>query len=203
MLNKAISILGVLFMLMMTATMTFANDQLTGGAAGANTTASTFNGYIVRLEWFSPSVTQLRMVVKSKQAMLQKFIVNSETRIDINGRLAGPTELSIGDVVSISYGQNNIATKVSVKRPAPANVIQMAVRIQEIRVSGPSYVFVMQSMSGAAHFYELIVTSQSQLWRNGKLSDPSEFVVGDSGTVRFYLDTLKIVNFIAISPQTN
>jgi hypothetical protein len=203
MLNKTFSILSVLFIVMLAATMTFSNDQLNAGAAGMNTTAATLNGYIVRLEWYSAGVTQLRMVVKTQHATLQRFIVNSDTKIDINGRLAGPRELSIGDVVTVSYGQNSLAIKVSVRRPAPSNVIKMACKIQQIRVTGTSYVFVVQPMSGSAHFYELVVTPDSKLWRNGKLADASEFQIGDNGSVSFYLDSLKIVNFIAISPQTN
>ena len=201
MLHKTFSILSVLFILMLAATLTFANDQLNGGVAGINSTAATFTGYIVRLQWYSFGVTQLRMVVRSQPVTLQRFIVNSDTKIDINGQLAGPRELSVGDVVTVVYGQNNLASKVSVRRPTPTNVIKMNCKIEEIRLSGASYVFVMESMTSSAHYYELIVTKDSKLVRNGRLADPSEFQVGDTGTARFYLENLKILSFVTISPN--
>jgi hypothetical protein len=202
MLNKTFSVLGVFFILMLAATFSFANDQLTG-EAGVNSTALTFKGYIAKLEWFTSRVTQLRMTVKNQHGVLQRFIVNTETRIDINGRIAGPKELNVGDNVVVVYGTTIVASKVSVKKPALGNVVKMACKIEEIKFDGSGYIFVMESLSGVAYYYELIVTPESKLWRNGKLSDPSEFQVGDAGSARFYLDNLKIISFVAISPSTN
>jgi hypothetical protein len=135
----------------------------------------------------------------SPSATTEVFIVNAQTLININGRLAGPKELAIGDVVTVNYDQNKIASKVSVKRPGSGNIVKMACKIEEIRFSGPSYVFVMEKLGDEEYYYELIVTRNSKLMRNGKFADASEFQLGDVGTANFYVDSLKIVSFIAIS----
>ena len=203
MLNK--SVLSVFFILMLAAIFGFSGDQLNnaqGGVAGINP-ASVYQGYIVRLQWFSTgTAVQLRMTVKSllpSPDAAQVFIVNTQTLININGRLVGPKELMIGDVVTVTHDQNYIASIVSVKRPGPGNVVKMSCKIEEIRFSGPNYVFVMEKLGGEEYYYDLIVTPNSKLMRNGKLADASEFQSGDVGTANFYMDSLKIVSFIAVS----
>lgn len=202
MLNKAFSILSVLFILMLASTFGYADDQL-NGEAGINSTAATYSGYIVKLQWYSAKVTQLRMIIKSQQARLDVFVVNSDTKIDINGRLAGPKELAVGDMVKVIADSNKFALTVSVKRPSPGPVVKMNCKIEEIKSSGSNLVFVMESTSGTQYYYELNVTPKSKLYRNGRLADPSEFQINDVGTVRFYIDNLNIVSFIAISPDSN
>lgn len=203
MFNRASLILSVFFILMLAASMSFAGDQLKGEVAGINSTAVTFKGYIVKLEWYTAGTTQLRMTAKSPHGILQVFVVNSLTRIDINGRIAGPKELNVGDVVNVTYGQNNVASQVSVKRPGPGNVVKMNCKIEEIRISGPYYIFVMESLGSTAYYYELTITPDSKLWRDGRPADPSEFQIGDVGTARFYLSDLKVLSFISISPHAN
>lgn len=201
MLNKTFSILGVFFILMLAATLCSADDQL--NAPGVNTTNLVYQGYIVRLDWYSSVGVQLKMTVKSQLPSPSNttgvFIVNTQTLIIINGRLAGPKELAIGDVVTVNYDQSYIASKVSVRRPGPGNVVKMACKIEEIRFSGPSYVFVMESLPSPGYYYELIVTPNSRLVRNGRPADPSEFQIDDVGTAHYYMDNLKIVSFVAIS----
>ncbi len=202
MLNK--SVLSVFFILMLAAIFAFSGDQLSnaqGGVAGIN--PAVYQGYIVRLQWFSASTAvQLKMTVKSllpSPDATQVFMVNTQTLININGRLAGPKELAIGDVVTVTYDQNYTASKVAVKRPGSGNVVKMSCKIEEIRFTGPNYVFVMEKQGGEEYYYDLIVTQNSRLIRNGKPADASEFQIGDVGTANFYMDSLKIVSFISIS----
>ena len=202
MLNKAFSILSVLSILMLAVTFSYADNQLKG-EAGINSTAVTYSGYIVKLQWYSAQVPQLKMVIKSQQARLNVFVVTTETRIDINGRLAGPKEMAVGDIVRVTADSNMIATRVSVKRLSPGNVMKMTCKIEEIKSSASNFVFVMESTSGSQYYFELNVTAESKLYRNGRLAHPSEFQINDIGTVRFYLDNLNIVSFVAISPQSN
>jgi len=204
MLNK--SVLSVFFIFMLAATFGFSGDQLNnaqGEAAGINP-ASLYQGYIVRLQWVTTgTAVQLKMTVKSflpnPSPNGQVFMVNTQTLININGRLAGPKELVIGDVVTVTYDQNYIASKVTVRRPGTGNIVRMSCKIEEIRFSGPYYVFVMEKMGGEEYYYDLIVTRNSKLIRNGKPADASEFQPGDVGTANFYFDSLKIVSFISIS----
>ncbi|HEY7162189.1 MAG TPA: hypothetical protein VH815_13065 [Acidobacteriota bacterium] len=202
MLKKIFSVVGVFFILMLAATFGFTNDQLTG-EAGITSSALKSSGYIVRLDWFTSGVTQLKMTVKSQHGTLQLFIVNTQTRIDINGRIAGPKELNVGDIVTVISNANNVATKISVKKPTPANALKIAGKIDEIRTNASNYVFVIESLSNVGSYYELVVTPDSQLWRNGRAADPSEFQVGDVGTATFHLNDLKIISFISISRSTN
>jgi hypothetical protein len=149
------------------------------------------------------TAVQLKMTVKSLHptpsptGATQVFMVNAQTLININGRLAGPKELVIGDVVTVTHDQNYVASKVSVNRPTPGNAVRMSCKIEEIRFSGPNYVFVMEKMGGE-EYYDLIVTRNSKLYRNGKPADASEFQIGDIGTAVYYVDSLKIVSFISI-----
>lgn len=199
MLNKTFSVVSVFFILML-ATFAFADDQLS--APGVNTTNLVFQGYIVRLDWFSSYGVQLKMTVKPQVPSPTTpgvFIVNAQTLINIDGRLAGPKELAIGDLVTVNYDQNYIASKVSVKRPGTKNIIRMACKIEEIKFSGPSYVFVMESLPNPGYYYELIVAPNSKLFRNGKPADPSEFQVDDIGTAQYYVQNLKIVSFVAVT----
>lgn len=202
MLNKTLSVLSVFFILMLAATSGFANDQLTG-EAGLNSTALTFRGFIVRLQWYQDGAAQLRMTAKSQHGVLQVFVLNTLTRIDINGRIAGPKELTVGDNVTVVYGANSVASKVSVRKPTPGNTMKLACKIEEIKFNGPNYIFVMESLSGVAYYYELTVTPDSKLWRNGKPADPSEFQVGDAGSATFYVNNLNIISFVSISPTMN
>jgi hypothetical protein len=219
MLNKKSAILSIFFILMLAATFVFADDQLNitqTGVAGGSITNQSFRGFILRLQWISASnTTQLKMTVGAlpgpstsdiRPQDSKVFLVNSKTRISINGRVAGPKELKIADPVTVEYGASTggylLASKVSVKRPTEQNLVTMNCKIEEIVLSGMNYIFVMESLGGTStYYYDLIVTPDSKLIRNGKPAHPSEFQPHDVGTASFYMDNLKIVTFVALSPH--